>query len=167
MAKDRTVRQIASERSYRNRHSETHMGVLGDPERIDKEGVIGELAFAREFFIPKDEIVRDHKVAYNFLLADGTRVDVRSSSHRDASLLVPPAVVARDTIDVYVLAEINSTGKDAKLVGWATRKKVMEAPKRKVGERAGATVVHYLRPYDLEDMDELKARHVPRTKGLW
>lgn len=160
--------KIARERSWRNRHSASHQGFLGDPDRIDADGVVGELAFAQEFQIPVDQIKRLSPTQVgNFVLLDGTRVDVRSSRAQQASLIVPPKVVNRGGVDVFVLAQVTQTGKSAKLIGWATRAEVKEAPVRSISTIPGAHDVHVIMPFQLRDIDTLKMRHLPYTKGLF
>ena len=160
-------RQIAAQRSYVNRHSPTHDGVLGDPSRIDSDGVAGERAFAELFKIPEDEIVRDHKVAYNFRLVDGTKVDVRASRAREANLIIDPKVLVKNDADVFVLVQLDKEGKKGRVVGWATREKVKAAPLMKVSDLPNATRVHRLHPHQLNDIETLMIRHVPMTKKLF
>lgn len=162
-----STRRIARERSWRNRHSASHYGFLGDPDRIDEDGVVGEAEFAREFQIPESKIKRLAPSHANFVLIDGTRVDVRSSRAQHASLIVPPRVAQRTGIDVFVLAQVSRDGKSAKLIGWATRQEVREAPIRSISNIPGAHDVHVLHPFQLRDIETLKARHLPRTKSLF
>lgn len=160
--------KIARERSWRNRHSSSHFGFLGDPDRIDGDGAIGEVEFAREFQIPQDKIKRLSPThAGNFVLLDGTRVDVRASRAQQASLIVPPKVANRTGIDVFVLAQVTASGKNAKLIGWATRAEVKDAPIRSISSIPGAHDVHVLHPYQLRDIETLKLRHLPHTKSLF
>jgi hypothetical protein len=161
-----TNRQIASQRSWSNRHSPTHDGVLGDPARIDQDGVMGEKTFAELFKIPQDEIVRDHRVAYNFRLQDGTKVDVRASRAKEASLIIDPKVLVKSDADVFVLVQLDKEATKGRVIGWATRKEVESAPTTTMSDRPGATRVHRLRPYQLRDIDTLMIRHVPMTKRL-
>ena len=159
-------RKIARQRSYSNRHSATHFGVLGDPDRIDEEGVIGELAFADEFQIPHDQIKRKRPTAYNFKLNSGERVDVRTSRYQHARLIVPPRVAKRKTIDVYVLVEISKSG-NGLIRGWATASDVRKAPIRKISSLPGAERVHVLYQHELRDIELLKIRHLPRTLSMF
>jgi hypothetical protein len=163
----RSARQIADQRSYRNRHSPTHDGVLGDSDRIDREGVMGEKVFAALFGIPEDEIVQDHTVKYNFRLIDGTKVDVRASSHRDATLIIDPRTLVRNDADVFVLVQLNKDATSGKVSGWATRKEVEASTPAKISDRPGATKVHRLYKWQLHDIESLMARHVMMTKKLF
>lgn len=158
------VRRLAAERNYRNRHDPRHQGVLNDPKRIDEEGARGELAFAEMFAISTDQVQAKERVAYNFILADKTRVDVRSSGARYARLIVPPAVAQRTSIDVFVLCQITKDG--AELMGWATREEVLKAPVQTISPRPGATLLHVMITNDLQAMDLLLARHQMRTRPL-
>src|SRR6186713_1480221 len=67
--KARNLLGLATERSHRNRFSKTHQGVLRDPNRIDTEGVAGELAFAKAFDLPLDEVQSTRPTSFNFKLA--------------------------------------------------------------------------------------------------
>lgn len=160
-------RQIARERSYRNRFSATHHGVLGDPDRIDMDGVLGEAAFAEEFGIPEKKIRRKRPVSSNFELRDGTRVDVRASRAKYARLIVPPKVAKRKLIDAYVLAEISQDGKSVKLRGWATREEVLAAPVTTISQLHGAEPVHVINQYQLREMETLRMRHIPTMRPMF
>lgn len=164
------ARKIADERSWHNRHHPQHRGVLNDPQRIDADGALGELAFASLFRIPERKIERSAPTSANFILADGTRVDVRASRAREARLIVPPRVADRNTIDVFVLAQIAEQGYGKEptvtLRGWATRDEVRAAPIQAISPRKGAPPVHVINTWHLHDMDALLARHQPRTLPL-
>lgn len=160
------TRMIAGERSYRNRYSATHLGVLEDPQRIDEDGVLGEQAFAEAFGISPTAIERRRRVEQNFILADGTRVDVRASRARGACLIVPPSIATRESIDVYVLAQIAKESDRVRLVGWATAEEVRAADVRKISRRRGATAVHILLPGQLRDMAELERRNGWHSRRL-
>ena len=159
-------RRIAGERSHRNRFSATHQGVLEDPAKIDETGVRGEQEFARVFGI-KGEIESKKPTPYNFKLADGTRVDVRASHHRDPSLIVNPKSAARTTVDVYVLVEVNYERKQSTIIGWATADAVRAVTPRLISSRRGATEVHCLSRRELNrDIEELLDHHRPHTLRL-
>lgn len=163
-----SVDRIARERSYRNRYSATHHGVLGDPARIDKDGVLGEMAFADAFEIDHDRIRRKRPTKNgNFELRDGTRVDVRASRAKYASLIVPPKVAKRKLIDAYVLAEISQDGKSVKLRGWATREEVLAAPVTTISQLPGAEPVHVVYQYKLREMETLRMRHIPTMRPMF
>lgn len=105
------TRKIADERNWRNRFSKTHRGVLDDPDRIDQDGVMGEQAFARYMGLSAEAIHARGPVSSNFVLDDGTRVDVRASRASFCKLIVPPAILLRGKIDAFVLAEIRKIDK--------------------------------------------------------
>ncbi len=159
--------RIARERSWRNRYSSTHLGILGDPDRIDQDGVVGEMAFAEMFGIAVTEVKRKRPVSHNFTLHDGTRVDVRASRARNPKLIVPPRIAKRASIDVFVLAEVVDGGKRAILRGWATRQEVREAPVKKISSLPDAEPVHVLYEWDLHEMEDLKMRHIPTMRPMF
>ena len=163
----KSTRRIAEERSWRNRFSSTHKGVLGDSERIDREGVMGEQVFAKLFGIPESEIIRDHKVKYNFRLIDGTKVDVRASSRKEANLIIDPKVLVKNDADVFVLVQLNEDATKGKVKGWATREKVQATTPRRISDLKDATLLHFVHRDDLTDIRILMARHVMMTKRLF
>lgn len=163
-----TARDIAAERSFRNRRDPRHRGVLNDPDRIDQDGVLGEIAVAKDLGVSLDAIRREGRQPYNFRLKDGTRVDVRASRHENARLIVPPNVAQRTTIDVFVLVQIERVDNEwvGRPVGWMSRREVKEAGVVKISDRPGATPVHLIPPYKLRPMEEPRRRNQMLTKTL-
>lgn len=154
----------ASERSRKNEYSSTHQGILTDPSRIDVEGVAGELAFARAFGFALDEVHAKGPTSCNFMLRDGTRVDVRTS-RAAGFLLVPVSKMERSKIDAYVLARYSAKSGVAKLVGWATRADILAAPTSIPTTRNTGIPAYMLSCRSLRLIDDLLARHNGSHRG--
>lgn len=164
--------QVAQERMHKNRFSKTRHGILNDDERVELDGVLGELAFARYMGLPETEVHAKGPTSANFTLLDGTRVDVRSTRIRKGRLIVPPAIVQRGTIDVFVLAHVNAprwgkpTVEDVTLLGWETASAMQAQEPKVISQRPGATPVHAIWAERLRKMPELRDRNAPQTLRL-
>jgi hypothetical protein len=119
----------------------------------EQVGIAGEQAFAREFGIEWDRELRPGGNGGSNFRYRGKRVNVYTA-RKPLNLIVEKG---KATADIYVLAGYRDGS--ARLIGWATKRMVLDAPVKDVG---GFGIMSHAIPFeDLFAMSELDKALAP------
>lgn len=148
-----TYREIARLRT------ESHDGRrLPQEEKVLKEadliGIIAEGEFARKYGLDLsfEKAIRVDP-GYDFVLPDGTKVDIKATTRYNGNLIVAIEKKRAYTTDAFVLAVVDIDNEKAQFVGWATVDTVRQAEVRDF--KYGAYPVHFVSRNKLRPMEEL------------
>lgn len=93
-----------------------------NPVDIDVDGMLAELAFAKSFNLYPDMTVGPRSGGADFILKDGTTVDVKATRYKTGKLLATKKKT-QQPCDYYVLAVINEDN-TVKLCGMSSKEKL-------------------------------------------
>lgn len=86
-----------------------------NPIEIERDGVLSEMAFGKQFNLYPDFSVHPRKGGADLITHQGLRVDIKATRYRSGRLLIHIDKTVED-VDIYVLAIID--GDDVDFVGY-------------------------------------------------
>ena len=86
-----------------------------NPIEIERDGVLSEMAFGKQFNLYPDFSVHPRKGGADLITHQGLRVDIKATRYKSGRLLIHIDKTVED-VDIYVLAIID--GDDVDLVGY-------------------------------------------------
>ena len=153
----------AAARNQSNRLANVANQKIGDGSEvsIDFTGLLGEVAFSRIFGLPMDDTIGPRSGSVDFV-SNGINVEVKSSKHRNAHLLVPSYLIGgtyttKEMCQVYVLMIVNIDNRTVDFAGWTTREKLIND--EHLGHFKGAMRKSFIMHQDdLDQLDEATLR---------
>ena len=142
------IRKMAADREKLHKNHASSRPLSKDYEYI---GLKGEEKFAEEFNLVLDgELKPGGDKGHDFSSSLGA-IDIKTA-RKAYNLIVEEGKVRAD---VYVLAQYEDYTDSVKLLGWASKDEVLEAPVRDFGY---GIMNHYIPKNDLHHMDFLKGQ---------
>jgi hypothetical protein len=130
---------------------------------IDFVGLLGEVGFSRIFGLPLDESVGPRSGSVDFV-NNGVNIEVKSSKHKTAHLLVPAYLIGgvqttKEVCQVYVLMLVDIDRRTVEFAGWTTREQLIN-PDRLGHFKGSMRKSFIMHQDDLTPLDEVTARTV-------
>jgi len=110
-------------------HPDQRIGDMGNAVSADFIGLLGEVAFSQIFDAERDKDIRARSGSIDFT-SNGQAVEVKSSKHRNAHLLVPAYFFdgkpgTKEYCHAYVLMLVDLTNRTITFAGWASREELI------------------------------------------
>ena len=152
-------------RLNRNRRNPSSRFLAEDGDRVGQEraGIEGERKLADYLLQPHDTILSGKRnKGWNLQLPDGRTINV-ITSRKDPLWL--PVEVGHVHADIFVQCHWDQDKNRVRLIGWATKQEVLDAPIRQL--ITGGPNNHAIYFTGLRPMDELRDQVVPKTLKLF
>jgi hypothetical protein len=125
----------------------------------DLVGLLGEIGFSKIFGLERDDTVYARSGTADFVAADGSLIEVKSSHHDNAHLLVPAYQIdgkwtTKEPIAVYALMHVAYQDSAVTFKGWCSRDDLIRDDRLEYF-RGSSRLSFVLSPEQLRQLDSI------------